>query len=113
VQRIFRELLKQVASKDLTTRKSARAQLRKKWWIFHDLRRADATGMASFGIPPHVVDKILNHRTGAIRGVTRIYNRFEYGPERRKALEAWANHVTALVDPAARQNVTQLRLAAA
>jgi hypothetical protein len=31
--------------------------------------------MAGIGIAPHVVDKILNHVSGAIRGVAAIYNR--------------------------------------
>jgi len=30
-------------------------------WTPHDLRRTAATITASFGIPPHVVDKMLNH----------------------------------------------------
>jgi hypothetical protein len=57
-------------------------------WILHDLRRTAATGMARLNIPPHVVDKVLNHVSGTIRGVAAIYNRFEYREERRAALEA-------------------------
>ena len=59
----------------------------------HDLRRTAATGMAAIGVAPHVVDKILNHTTGKISGVAAIYNRFEYLPERKAALEAWSRHV--------------------
>ena len=55
----------------------------------HDLRRTAATGMARLNFPPHVVDKILNHVSGTIRGVAAVYNRFEYLEERRAALEAW------------------------
>ena len=66
-------------------------------WILHDLRRTAATGMARLNFPPHVVDKVLNHMSGTIRGVAAIYNRFEYLDERRAALEAWDKHVTALV----------------
>jgi integrase len=69
-------------------------------WIFHDLRRTAATRMAQLNIPPHVVDKILNHVSGTIRGVAAIYNRFEYLEERRAALEAWAQYVGNLVLPA-------------
>lgn len=38
-------------------------------WTLHDLRRTATTGMAQLGIPPHVADKVLNHKSGAIRGV--------------------------------------------
>src|ERR1700741_5012163 len=38
-------------------------------WILHDLRRTAATGMARLNIPPHVVDRVLNHVSGSIRGV--------------------------------------------
>ena len=53
--------------------------------------------MARLNFPPHVVDKILNHASGTIRGVAAIYNRFEYRDERRAALEAWGRFVTALM----------------
>jgi integrase len=62
-------------------------------WILHDLRRTAATGMARLNIPPHVVDKILNHVSGTIRGVAAVYNRFEYLDERRRALDAWGGYV--------------------
>jgi len=62
-------------------------------WILHDLRRTAATGMARLNFPPHVVDKVLNHVSGTIRGVAAVYNRFEYLEERRAALEAWGRYV--------------------
>ena len=49
--------------------------------------------MARLNIPPHVVDKVLNHVSGTIRGVAAVYNRFEYLEERRAALEAWGQYV--------------------
>jgi integrase len=66
-------------------------------FTLHDLRRSAATGMAALAIAPHVVDKILNHSSGKIAGVAKIYNRFEYLPERKAALEAWARHVESLI----------------
>ena len=59
--------------------------------------RTAATGMARLNFPPHVVDKVLNHVSGKIRGVAAIYNRFEYLEERRSALEAWGRYVESLV----------------
>jgi integrase len=69
-------------------------------WIFHDLRRTATTGMARLNVAPHVVDKILNHVSGAIRGVAAVYNRHAYLEERKAALEAWGRYVENLVRPA-------------
>jgi integrase len=80
-------------------------------FTLHDLRRSAATGMASLAIAPHVVDKILNHSSGKIAGVARIYNRFEYLPERKVALETWARHVENLVHPSTTSNVVPLAAA--
>jgi len=61
------------------------------------LRRTAATGMARLHIAPHVVDKILNHASGSIRGVAAIYNRHAYLEERRDALAAWGSQIDALL----------------
>jgi integrase len=66
-------------------------------WTLHDLRRTAATGMARLGFPPHVVEKVLNHTSGTIRGVAAVYNRFAYAEERRAALDAWGKHVAEAV----------------
>jgi integrase len=68
-------------------------------WVLHDLRRTTATGMARLNFPPHVVDKVLNHVSGTIRGVAAVYNRFEYLEERRAALEAWGRYVENITTP--------------
>jgi integrase len=77
-------------------------------WILHDLRRTAATGMARLNIAPHVVDRILNHVSGSIRGVARVYNRASYFEERKAALEAWSHYVESLVRPSP-ANVVPLR----
>src|SRR5262249_12187667 len=66
-------------------------------WILHDLRRTAATGMARLNIPPHVVNRVLNHVSGSIRGVAAVYNRHAYLEERRVALQAWSRHVESIV----------------
>ena len=76
-------------------------------FTLHDLRRSAATGMAALGIAPHVVDKILNHSTGKIAGVAKIYNRFQYISERKAALNSWARHVETLFRPPP-SNVVQM-----
>ncbi len=77
-------------------------------WRLHDLRRTAATGMARLNIAPHVVDKVLNHSGGTIRGVAAVYNRFAYLDERRAALEAWGRFITAVVSEKPK-NVIALR----
>ena len=68
-------------------------------WTHHDCRRTAATGMAKLGVAPHIADRILNHVAGGLKGVAKVYNRFEYLPERRAALEAWGRHVDSLLTP--------------
>lgn len=59
-------------------------------WRFHDLRRTAATNMAEIGIPLHTISRVLNHAEG---GVTKIYARHSYLPEKRQALEKWEKHL--------------------
>jgi integrase len=66
-------------------------------WRLHDLRRTCATGMAGIGVPPHVVEACLNHVSGAKAGVAGTYNRAAYEPEKRAALERWADHIAGIV----------------
>ncbi|OYD03747.1 site-specific integrase [Rhizobium sp. N4311] len=65
-------------------------------WTLHDLRRTAASGMARLGVPVHVVEAVINHRSGSIKGVAAVYNRYDYAEEKRAALIAWANHVMEL-----------------
>jgi integrase len=78
-------------------------------WRLHDLRRTCATGMAEspptgLGIAPHIIEACLNHVSGHKVGVAGVYNKAEYLPEKRVALERWAAHVEALVKGAADQH---------
>lgn len=67
-------------------------------WTLHDLRRTAATGMARAGVPPHVVERILNHVSGTFGGVAGIYNRFGYIDEMREGLSHWEAHVLGLLN---------------
>ncbi|TXM72923.1 site-specific integrase [Methylobacterium sp. WL69] len=69
-------------------------------WRLHDLRRTMATMMAeSLAVPPHIIEAIINHVSGARSGVAGIYNRASYRTEKRDALNRWALHLAALVQP--------------
>lgn len=70
-----------------------------KWkadYTLHDFRRSCATWLAQQETPPHILSAVLGHSAGSTMGVTQIYNRFQYGPERRAALEKWTAYVTGL-----------------
>jgi integrase len=67
-------------------------------WRLHDLRRSTATGMADIGIAPHIIEQILNHRSGHKAGIAGIYNRSSYEREVRPALARWEDHIRTLVD---------------
>lgn len=66
----------------------------------HDLRRTMVTIMnEQLEIDPHVVEATVNHISGAAKaGVAGIYNRAQYLPQRRAALDAWATWLTATIE---------------
>jgi integrase len=60
-------------------------------WTFHDLRRTFATFTTDrLNINPVVIDKVLNHSSGAVRGIAAVYQRGEYLDQRKTALDTWA-----------------------
>ena len=67
-------------------------------WRTHDLRRTVATRMADLGVLPHVIEAVLNHRSGHKRGVAGIYNRSPYEREVCSALMLWAEHIAAITE---------------
>lgn len=75
-------------------------------WTIHDLRRSFVTHVSERGFaPPHVVEAIVNHISGAKAGVAGVYNRATYLLEKRQALERWGSggalfKLAELIDPA-------------
>jgi integrase len=66
-------------------------------WTMHDLRRSVASGMAGLGVQLHVIERVLNHVSGSFGGIVEVYQRHEFSPEMRAALDAWAAHVAEIV----------------
>ncbi|PNI04297.1 integrase [Vibrio diazotrophicus] len=62
-------------------------------WTIHDLRRTLATLLSDLGVAPHVVEQLLGHSLG---GVMAIYNRSQYLPEKRTALDMWLEYLDML-----------------
>jgi integrase len=79
-------------------------------WILHDLRRTADTGMNEIGVPPHVVEAVINHVSGHRGGVAGRYNKSVLPTEKRNALNMWADRVMAWVEDC-ESNVTVLRRA--
>jgi integrase len=75
-------------------------------WTFHDLRRTAATSMAEIGVPPHIIEAVLNHVSGAKAGVAGIYNRAAYSSEKKIALERWADRLASVVSDRASKVVS-------
>jgi integrase len=65
------------------------------WFTPHDLRRTAASMMTALGVQRLHVSKVLNHADRDITG--RVYDLNDYGPEKRQALQLWADHLRAIV----------------
>ena len=57
------------------------------------MRRTVSTSLAEMKVEPHIIDAVLNHKSGVIKGVAAVYNRHPYLEEKREALERWAGVV--------------------
>jgi integrase len=62
-------------------------------WTLHDLRRTFATRLAELGVAPHVIERLLNHVTGTMSPLARVYNRAKYMEEMRAAIELWESYL--------------------
>jgi len=81
-------------------------------WTLHDLRRTLVTRMAEdLHVPPHIVEAIINHVSGARAGVAGVYNRALHMEERRKALTAWADYVLRIVGETNAENIIAMEAA--
>jgi integrase len=81
-------------------------------WRLHDFRRTGVSALASMGFDSIVADKLLAHQPGKLSGVARVYQRHDFAPERKAALEAWATHVLRCENPNVEQeNIVELRRA--
>ena len=73
-------------------------------WVLHDLRRTAKTLMQRAKVDWSVSESILGH---ALVGVGDTYARYDFGPEKAKALILLSNLVTSILNPP-EDNVIQL-----
>jgi integrase len=78
-------------------------------WRTHDLRRSVASPLAEMGTHPVVIEKLLNHASGAAGGLTAVYQRSDRRAERRAAMEAWGSRLETIVGRRPASNVVVLR----
>jgi len=81
-------------------------------WVFHDLRRTAATGMARLGTALPAVERVLNHVSGTFGGIVGVYQKHGFADEKRHALTAWAAFVERLVSTEAGANVVEMKVRA-
>jgi integrase len=65
----------------------------------HDLRRTFSSNMAMLNVPLHVTERILNHKSGTISGVSAIYNRYSYIQEMKTTLETYEQYLAKILSP--------------
>lgn len=66
-------------------------------WRLHDLRRTLATGFQRLGVRFEVTEAVLNHVGQSRSGVAAIYQRHDWKPEKRAALDAWNEHIVQIL----------------
>jgi integrase len=76
-------------------------------FVVHDFRRTVRSNLGKLGISPVVAELTIGH---VQRGILKTYDRYQYLPERRAALEAWERHLMNIVAPPAPRpsNVVEL-----
>ena len=62
-------------------------------WVVHDLRRTGRTWLSKLGVDFMVAERCLNHKPPGIVGT---YDRHDWLPQRRAALEQWATMLESL-----------------
>lgn len=69
-------------------------------WTLHDLRRTWSSNAARIGIPPHITERILNHRTSQTETeISRVYNRYDFRIEKHDAMLRMTTHLLTIVQP--------------
>lgn len=67
-------------------------------YTLHDLRRTFSSIQAKLGTPIHVTEKILNHASGTISGVTAVYNKHSYQNEMYDAFCEYEAYLSKVIE---------------
>jgi integrase len=63
-------------------------------WRIHDIRRTVRSKLSELKIPPHVAELVIGH---SMRGIVKVYDRYDYLDEKRAALDRWADALMRIV----------------
>jgi integrase len=66
-------------------------------FVLHDLRRSFASAWQAIGVPIEVTETMLAHRSGSFAGIVSVYQRHDYLPEMRAAVETWEQFLATLL----------------
>ena len=66
-------------------------------WTLHDCRRTFSSSLSALGVRTEIIERLLNHHSGTFRGVAGTYNRYDFFPEMKAAIELWEQRLTAIV----------------
>ena len=77
-------------------------------WALHDMRRTVETRLKGLGISKEHVSKLLNHAAGP---VTEAYDWHDYLPEKRAALQKWADALDQIVGTTPSGNIVSMTAA--
>jgi hypothetical protein len=53
--------------------------------------------MASLGVRLEVTEKLLNHVSGSLGGIVGVYQKYDFQPEMRKAVNKWEAKLSRLL----------------
>jgi integrase len=66
----------------------------------HDVRRTVRTRLSECGVDPDTAERVIGHK---IKGVRGVYDRWEYLPQKRHALERWESRLAEILTSKASQ----------
>jgi hypothetical protein len=75
-------------------------------WINHDLRRVVRSNLSRLRVTEEAREAVLAHARPGIKGVYDVY---DYGDEKREALELWAQRLRSIVQPSPSDKVIPIR----
>jgi integrase len=76
-------------------------------FTLRDLRRTSETMLQRLGVDKEVRAHLLSHgRSSGVQG--KHYERYDFLPEKRAALEKWADHLQRVIDPSRKAKVVEL-----
>jgi integrase len=85
-------------------RLDARMSPTTKPWVVHDIRRTVRSHLSALPVEQHVRELVIGH---ALKGLHKVYDRYEYLDEKRRALELWQQRLRGILNPTP-DNVTRL-----